>query len=81
MRDNPFPQNDDWSQGAVAQRLLTKCFRVIELDYLQQQPEFQKALAGMQTLDAFEIVIMVGHRLLLERDGNPKSNGFRKDFD
>ena len=55
-------------QNAAGKRLLLRCFKLVELDYLDEQPEFQRGVADMQSLQDFENVVAIGHRLLLERD-------------
>ena len=57
-----MPQN-------AARRLLERCFKPKELEYLKSSPDFQLALAGSLTLPEFENAVSLGHRLLLERDG------------
>jgi hypothetical protein len=56
-------------QNSAGKRLLAKCFTQSELEHLQTRPEFQKAVAAIETLQDLEITVTLGHRQLLERDG------------
>jgi hypothetical protein len=71
VKANLLPRETDslgeWEKDA-ARRLLAKSFKAMELEYLQQHPQFQKAVAEMQTFDAFERTTYLGNRLLVERD-------------
>jgi hypothetical protein len=68
-------------QNATERRLLAKSFTVIELEYLQQDPHFQEAVAEMHTLDAFEKTASFGHYLLIERnDRSTPSNIVNQNF-
>ena len=55
-------------ENRAGQRLLTKCFTLEELDYLQQQTMFAKSVAKMKALTDFEKVVTLGHDLLIDRD-------------
>jgi hypothetical protein len=55
-------------ENQAGQRLLTRCFKSQELDYLRRQPLFAKAVAQMQTLTDFEKVAALGQHLLVDRD-------------
>ena len=55
-------------EDSAGRRLLTKCFNAQELEYLNQHPEFQKAVARMASLTDFENVSALGQRLLDSRD-------------
>ena len=71
LKANPLPHEMGslWElQNETAQRLLAMSFKAIELEYMQQDPQFQKAVAEMQTFDAFERTTYLGNRLLVERD-------------
>jgi hypothetical protein len=56
-------------QNTSGRRLLPKCFKPSELEFLNQQPEFSAAISRMQTIEDFEQAVTLGHRLLLERSG------------
>jgi hypothetical protein len=62
------------AENAAGRRLLTRCFTLAELDYLQCQPRFQKAVASMDTLTDFESVAALGQNLLADRDRLPQNN-------
>jgi hypothetical protein len=47
--------------------LVTRCFDPSDLEYLQRQPQFQKAFAEMASLDDFENTIMLAVYLFDER--------------
>jgi hypothetical protein len=58
----------DVPENSAGRRLLTRCFKAPELEYLNQHPEFQKAVARMATLSDFEDVSALGQHLLDSRD-------------
>ena len=47
--------------------LVTRCFESSDLEYLRQQPQFEKAFAEMVSLDDFENTIMLAVCLFDER--------------
>jgi hypothetical protein len=51
-----------------ARGLVTRCFDHSDLEYLQQQPQFQKAFAEMVSLDDFENTIVLAVYLFDERN-------------
>ena len=61
-------QSGNVPQNQAGKRLLTRCFERQELDYLERQLSFQKAVAEMITLTDFEKVAALGQHLLAERD-------------
>jgi hypothetical protein len=67
--------------NANARRLLAKSFTATEMEYLTQDSQFQKALAEMNSFDAFERAATLGHLLLIEREQrNTPSNIIRQSF-
>jgi hypothetical protein len=67
MRQNP----------AVARGLISRCFDAADMAYLQQQVEFQSAIAVMGTLDEFESTAGIGDHLLFKRDEIRWSTSFK----
>ena len=56
-------------ENSSGRRILLRCFTYEELAYLHEQPQFVEAVAAMVSLTDCEQVVIMGHRLLLDRDG------------
>jgi hypothetical protein len=61
--DSGFVAND------AVRRLLERCFKPAEFEWLNARSDFQLELASTLTLPDLEKTVTLGHHLLLERDG------------
>ena len=84
MKANPLSHEMGTSEefpNGNARRLLAKTFSATEMEYLKHDPKFQKAVAEMNSLDAFERAATLGHLLLIEREErNTPSKIIRQSF-
>jgi hypothetical protein len=62
-------------ENQSGRRLIKLSFTEKELEYLHQQPQFNKGFEKMQTLTDFERLVYLGNRLLVERGSEQGRQG------
>ena len=55
-------------ENAAGRRIIVRCFTYEDLAYLMEQPTFRDSLATMVSLTDCDAAVLLGHRLLHDRD-------------
>jgi len=53
-------------ENSIARHCLAKCFKGVELAYLEQQPQFENSVAAMDSIADLENATSLGKHLLSE---------------